>query len=199
MLQTREKDPGGDEGEPDLLIRARGGDQEAIATLYRRHRPTLFRYVYRRAGDWHVAEDIVSEAFLRALSHLEGFRWQRRSLDAWLTTIAGNILTDQRRSARFRREVPVRQLPEPRDGLAGSPEEQVIEALERRRLHDAVAALGAQRRTVISLRYWREMPGRQVAARMGRSLGTVKSLQHRATRDLRAALSDQETREEGRR
>jgi RNA polymerase sigma-70 factor (ECF subfamily) len=175
--------------DPELVSRAGDGDRDAFALLYHEYHDAVFRYLYRRvASDRHLAEDLTSETFLRALRRIDTFAWRGHDIRAWLFTIARNLAADHFGSARQRREVPMYELPEPRETLR-STEDEVLRVFEHYRLRAAVTELAPAKQAVIALRYWRGLPGRQVAERMGRSIGAVKVLQYRATQDLRSALA----------
>lgn len=66
----------------------------------------MYRYIYRRVGNRATAEDLTSETFLRVLGRIELFTWQGRKFDAWLATIARNLVIDHFKSSRVRLEVP---------------------------------------------------------------------------------------------
>jgi RNA polymerase sigma-70 factor (ECF subfamily) len=170
----------------ELVARVRSGDREAFAVLYDAHHATVFRYVFRRvADDRYLAEDLTSETFLRALWGMDAFARRCRGIDVWLITIARNLTADHLTSARRRCEVPVRQVPEPAK-TADSVEDEVVEMLEHHRLRAAVAALAAQKRTVVSIRYRRETPNRSSAAPARRSGGHLTLLPGGVTADPRS-------------
>lgn len=68
------------------------------------HRDSLLRFLERRCGSRHDAEDVVQEALLRAVRYRSTPRWPAR-IEPWLRTIAANVLTDRRRRSHRRREV----------------------------------------------------------------------------------------------
>ena len=76
-----------DPADDDLLTRVASGDEPAFRVLYRRHTPamyaTAYRLVARRRAD---AEDIVQEAWLRAVRQLRSFR-RESTLRTWLVGI----------------------------------------------------------------------------------------------------------------
>ena len=57
-----------------LVTQAQEGDAEAVAKLYDELAPDIFRYALTIVHDEDMAEDIVSEAFLRAWTHLPSFK-----------------------------------------------------------------------------------------------------------------------------
>ncbi|MFR0357302.1 RNA polymerase sigma factor [Streptomyces sediminimaris] len=177
------------------MARAGRGDREAFSLLYARHRRDVERCVWRRVSDPQVVEDIVSETFVRALASVGRFRWERGGVRAWLTTIARNLVTDHYRAARTRSEVPVSAVPEPRGRSCVSVEDEVLREFDHALLREAVVCLTTRQQEVITMRFWYDMPGRQVAWMTGNSVGAVKALQRRATQDLRRAFRAHEDRE----
>ncbi len=94
-----------------LVVRAQNNDRQAFGELYRAYSRPVFRYIRNRLGDEDLAEDLTSEAFLRALRGIRGFKWQGHGIHAWLLTIARNLVTDHLESAPHLREVLTAQLP----------------------------------------------------------------------------------------
>ena len=83
----------------DLWNRSRKGDQDAFGLLFERHAQAIYNYCFRRIGDWAVAEDLTSIAFLEA--------WRRREKKLpddkvlpWLYGIATNVVRNRQRAER---------------------------------------------------------------------------------------------------
>ena len=135
--------------------------------------------------DIPLAEDCLSAAYEQALR-----RWPTSMPDnpeAWLFTVARNLIIDDRRSARFRKE---------RDSLdTGTTPEQtgpdeVNAALDRLLLGDAIAQLSADHRAVIRRSYYLGWTTVRIAEDLQIAEGTVKSRLHYAMRALRLTLQE---------
>ncbi|MGW2831608.1 RNA polymerase sigma factor [Streptomyces sp. NPDC001286] len=177
--------------EPASLTRARSGDPEAFAVLYRRHHLLVYRYLLHRSHDRHLAEDLTQEVFLRAWRGIGSFVWQGTDLSAWLMTIARNLYLDEMTRSRTRRETAVAE-PE-RTAAHGTaydtPALRALDAVEAREtLRRALRTLNPQQRHCIDLRYFGELTPEETARTMGRTTGAVKGLTHRALRQLRGTV-----------
>lgn len=80
----------------ELVRAAAAGAGQAFATLYARHRPSVFAFVLRLARDGHLAEDITQEAFVTALRNLADLREPER-FRPWLVSIAHRAALDHLR------------------------------------------------------------------------------------------------------
>jgi len=164
-------------------------DPEAglMRVLYRDHAAALWRYAVRLTGDPARAEDVVQETLLRAWQHPEVTEDAERSARAWLFTVARNMIIDERRSARFRKESDSLDTP-------GAPDrpgpDEVNSALDRLLLGDALAQLSADHRAVIRRAYYLGWTTAQIAADLQIAEGTVKSRMHYAVRALRLTLQE---------
>ncbi|PWU52751.1 RNA polymerase subunit sigma-24 [Micromonospora sp. S4605] len=172
-----------------LVARAQAGDAEAFGLVYDRYVDQVFGFVSRRVRDRQTAEDLTSEAFLRALRNLDAFRRPGGDFGAWITNIARNLIINHQTLHRNRFEVPmaeVRDRAEP-DRVA-SPEQVTVERLTRAALIAGVDQLSAPQRQCIVLRYLRELSIDETAQAMGKTPAAIKAIQHKALRALRGLL-----------
>lgn len=175
----------------DLVEAAQDGDPSAYGELFRTYREVVFAYALGKVRDWHVAEDITSETFVRGLRRVDSISYQGTDVGAWFVTIARNIMLDHVKSARYRLEVPCSEFTDADRGFRGSVE-GAIEAEDRARtLAKYVRMLTREQAEVIRLRFYEGMEVSEAAAAMGRRDGALKGLQHRAVRRL-AELVDVE-------
>jgi len=174
--------------ESRLLRRIRQWDTKALAQVYDRYSGELYAYAARQLGDRDLAEECVAATFERLLASLSEGKGPTRHLRAYLYRIAHHWIVDQWRAYRevaleaaSHDDVAV-SIPDPRP-LA---EQQVaLEAVRR-----ALASLTPEQRQVLALRYIEGWSLRETAQAMGRTVGAVKALQHRALAALRRALSE---------
>lgn len=182
--------------EAGQIEKARSGDVEAFGALYERHVDMIRGYVMRRAGNRELAEDVVSETFIRALTRIGSFT--DGNFEAWLTTIARNLLLDHFRLSSTRLELTVDEVRDVEREAATTqgPEDVLIERLAEHesrsslaRVEKAMRLVAIDYETCLRLRFLEGQTIAQTAQALGRSQGAVKLLQLRATKAVRAALA----------
>jgi RNA polymerase sigma-70 factor (ECF subfamily) len=167
----------------ELVARAQAGDAEAFGALYDRYLDVVYRYVYYRVGGKALAEDLVSETFLRALRRIGTFEWQGRDFAAWLITIARNIIADHYKSGRFRLEVSTADMLDA-DRATDGPESEVLDGIANTSLLDAVKKLNSEQQECVVLRFLQGLSVLETAQAMEKTEGAIKALQYRAVRTL---------------
>jgi RNA polymerase sigma-70 factor (ECF subfamily) len=174
----------------DFAVRVKtveGRDAATVDGLYDAHAAALWRYARRLTGDEARAQDVVQETLLRAWQHPEVADNNERSARAWLFTVARNIVIDETRTARFRRELST---PDDVGAFEGACPDEVDAAMDRLLIGDALARLTAEHREVVRRSYFQGWTTAQIAADLGIADGTVKSRLHYALRALRLVLSE---------
>jgi RNA polymerase sigma-70 factor (ECF subfamily) len=170
----------------DLISRAQDGDKTVISALYERYREGIFRFLYYRVGDVHVAEDLTSEVFLRMIRAIGGYRPRGIAFDAWLFQIARNQAIDYFRKQQREQNVAL----EDELLISGEGVEKMMDGhFNSERLAQALRHLNESQRDVIVLRFVNEMPISQVAQTLHKSEDSVKALQRRGLIALREILS----------
>ena len=172
------------QGEQELVLRARRGDERAYEELVRPHQEIAFRVAYlitRNAAD---AEDAAQDGFVKAWRALGRFR-TAEPLRPWLLRIVANEARNRRRSAGRREHLGLRAAAASPGEAAPSPEEAAVHADERRRLLAALDELPEQARLVLACRYLLGLSEDETASALGVRRGTVKSRSARALGRLR--------------
>lgn len=172
------------EGDPDReLVEAflRTRSERRFQVLFRRHTPALLGLVLRVSGAAREeAEDVVQEAWARAVRGLPAFRWES-SLRTWLSGIAIRVWSERARRGRSRPEVGLDDIPEP---ASPTPDLEVVRVdLER-----AVRGLDDDRRAVLVLHDVEGFTHEEIGGMLGIEPGTSRTRLYRARRELRLAL-----------
>jgi RNA polymerase sigma-70 factor (ECF subfamily) len=178
-----------DEAEPDLIERAKK-DPAAFATLYRQHYAVVARYILRRIGDAHAAEDLTAEVFLLALRYLPRYRQRGLPLRVWLYRIAINVINRWIRRERWRSRIGEffsRGLLGHRN-LQSTVPHPGAEGLEAEAARRALLTLPGRFQAALTLHYLEGMTLEEVAATVGCPIGTVKSRLSRGRDMLRETL-----------
>jgi RNA polymerase sigma-70 factor (sigma-E family) len=140
--------------------------------------PSLLRFAYTLTGDAGHAEDVVQTALMKAY-----LATRRRPPDAPEAYVRQAIV--RANIARFRRhrvpEVLSGAVPEQRSQHDDVEQVDALDALAHR-----LAGLSKRQRTVVVLRYVEDWSETEIATAMGVTVGTVKTLSHRALTHLRA-------------
>jgi RNA polymerase sigma-70 factor (ECF subfamily) len=174
-----------------LLACFASGRRDALEELFRRYRSPAYRVAYRLLGHEADALDAVQDGFVKALTHLDGFRGQS-SFKTWLLRVVSNAALDLGRQ-RGRRETLTLPGAADADGGPSVPDQpgRGLERADLRRLLDqALAALPeAQRRTFV-LHADAGLSYREVADVLGISIGTVMSRLYYARQKMRAFLAE---------
>jgi RNA polymerase sigma-70 factor, ECF subfamily len=167
-----------------LVERVLRGDAEAYGELVGRHMRRAFAIAYRIVEHREDAEDVVQDAFLRALERIDSLD-TRRPFHPWLYRIVVNQALNYRRS-RSRRATEA--MPGAVAAAGPTPEDDAAAAALRRRLRSALETLPERQRTVIQLADLEGFNSTEIAGILDLAPGTVRWHLHTARRTLRKAL-----------
>ena len=162
---------------------------EAFPDLVRATSSGVFSGALRLVGNRHDAEEIAQEAYLRAYRALQGYPAQRiRELNpgAWMWTIAANLCRNHHRT-RSRRPLTTDSDVEPADHAPG-PEASAVERSQEEWLATELSQLTWPMRAAVVLHHVVGLSYEEVAAALGRPVGTVKADAHRGLARLRTRL-----------
>lgn len=178
--------------EQQLVERARDGDADAFARLYRLHLDAVWALAWRRTGERHAAEDVTAASFERALRGLRTFRWRGGgSFRSWLLGIcaheAAELHRQRQRHTTPKAQALARRLHDPSgdddpDGLVER------DAAGTDAVRAALAAINPRYERALLLRHVTGLTNEEAAAAMGVARPTMAVLLHRATAAFRTAL-----------
>ena len=166
-------------------------DKALLKELYQRYGAEIFRYLHTMCRDRLLAEDIMQDAFCRALISLPTSHVNAR---AWLYMVGRNLLINEMKKRKRElcsddmesRDVQSRKSGE---GIAdGDPEEQAIRKEENSMLQEALLSLDERKREILILNYFERFTLKEAAVIMGISYENARILSMRAKRELRRIM-----------
>lgn len=171
----------------ELIVAIAAGEEAALGELYNRFGQVVYGLALRIVRDRTLAEDAVQEAFLSVWRAAGGFNERRGSARSWLLMIAHRRAVDAvRRNQRARVQDSNGAHHASQSGPSASATAELD--AERRKVQTALAALSTGQRTLLELAYYGGYTQREIAARLGFSIGTVKGQTAEALRRLRELL-----------
>jgi RNA polymerase sigma-70 factor (ECF subfamily) len=178
----------------EVIERAKGGDADALAQMWRTYQHLLLRYF--RAKGMADADDLASIVWVEVATGLHRFEGSEHDFRRWLFTIAARRRIDDIRSIQRRQRDTERHQPREEDLVAPSASEEGDRAFALDRAIALVAALPPDQREAVTLRVIGDLSVSDVAAIMGRREGTVRVLVHRGLKRLadHADVTDQPAR-----
>lgn len=171
-----------------LMLAWAGGRADAFEQLYARHRDRLFRFLLRQLRDHSLTEEIFQDTWQRVIAARSDWT-PDPSFAAWLYKIARNRLGDHWRAGKHRPPAPEdAELRVARVTDPDTPERQLSEFEQRRRLQLALDALPEEQRETMLLRLEQELSLEEIATVTGVGRETVKSRLRYAMDKLRGNL-----------
>ena len=162
------------------------GDEAAWRAWYGAEYAPLEAYVlWRTGGARDLADDVLQDTWLTAVRRVPRFDPAAGSFHAWLCGIAANVLRNQLRSRRRRRD---RQ--EPLSGEMGKEDPAVAERERSERIAAALAELPERSENVLRMKYLDRKSVTEIAAATGETEKAVESLLTRARAAFREAYGD---------
>ena len=171
-----------------LIHRTLHGDDAAFTELVEKYQKQVHALVWRKIGDFHIAEEITQDTFLKAYQKLGELKKPQR-FASWLYVIAANRCRTWLRKKHLRK-----QLLEDKDVVQSEKatyseyvheeNERITAETQRDVVKKLLAKLGESERTVMTLHYFGEMSCTEIGAFLGISANTVKSRLRRAQQRL---------------
>ena len=175
-----------------LIERVLAGDDDAFSVLVRKYQTQVHALAWRKIGDFHIAEEITQDTFLKAYKKLATLKKPQR-FASWLYVIAANRCSSWLRKKRLWTQ-PLEQLEETDSEQLqkATYSRHVIEenertavAAQREVVKKLLTKLQESERTVITLHYFGEMSCTEIGEFLGVSANTIKSRLRRAQLRLR--------------
>jgi len=183
------------DGDAQLMLRVREGDEESYGVLLEKYRSPVIRFVYRMVQDQAISEELGQEVFLRVYRSRATYE-PTAKFTTWLFRIATHLALNWLRDGRGERghqrlddegdgEMPVREVADRRPSV----EQRMVYETRLQEIRDAIGLLPEKQRAAVLMHKYEEMEYAQIAQVLECSESAVKSLVFRAYETLRARLA----------
>ena len=168
----------------------------AFEELVARHRDKIYARAYSMMRNEEEAIDLSQEAWVKGWQRLKQFQGDA-SFGTWMTRIVINLCLDQLRKQKRQRTDSIEAMDEESGGVERhmpvvtvNPTAGLERTELRQRIDRALSQLSHEHRTVLVLHEFEEMEYKEIAKRMGCSIGTVMSRLFYARRKMAVLLAD---------
>lgn len=175
-----------------LIQRVLAGDDTAFSVLVRKYQKQVHALAWRKIGDFHIAEEITQDTFLKAYKKLTTLKHPQR-FRSWLYVITANGCSSWLRKNRLRtqsidqlEEIYNEQLQKATySGYVAAENERATLEVQSDVIKKLLTKLPESERAVITLHYFGEMSCTEIGAFLGVSANTIKSRLRRAQQHLK--------------
>ena len=171
-------------------------DPKAFKPLYERYYGKIYGFLYKRVNDEDVAADLASQTFLNALLNLKKYEFRGLSFSAWLYRIAFNLSTDYFRQSKKQRSLfmdPERSTELFSEVVEVEDDNETLLVRELL-LPAALEALDTKELALVELRYFEEMPFKEIAFVMGMTEGNARIKTHRILKKMKMVIEKNENK-----
>ena len=172
-----------------LIQRILSGDETAFASLVRKYQKQVHALAWRKIGDFHIAQDIMQEAFLQVYQKLETLE-DPAKFPRWIYVIVDRLCIAWCRKNRIQTE-PL-EGPDTTDieteaysQFVAMQNAHTFAEARRDLVENLLAKLQENSRTAITLHYFKGMTYAEIGDFLGVSEGTIKSRIRRARQQLK--------------
>ncbi len=160
-------------------------------SIVKQNKDMVFNLLFRLTGDFHLAEDLFQEVFLRIYKTLSSFRGKSR-LSTWIYSIAINVYREHKRKRwqkRFDSDGLTEDM-ESRPDSGPSPEEILIQKEEKEALQKSLDLMKHTLKIPTVLYYLERLSVSEISAVTGRTENDIKVSLYRARKFLRRNLPE---------
>jgi len=160
---------------------AAGNRYDVIARVYEEYYPKLYKYTLYRVGNHSIAEDLVSDAFEKALTRYNTYNPEKAKLSTWLFAIVNNtIINYHKKQQHYSPSLELENM-ESKYRL----EDLVIELELKEILLKSLMALDERQRNIVALKFGAGLTNREIAQITELTESNVGTILYRALRRLR--------------
>ena len=179
-----------EENSIQLIQRTLDGEERAFSILVQKYQKRIHALVWQKIGDYHIAEDITQETFLKAYNKLATLK-NHKQFDGWLYVIATrlciNWIKRNKTVVQSIEDTPVEEIEKSFYAHHDSEQRKMENTMHNRSIvKKLLAKLPENERAVLTYYYLGEMTTQEISKLLGVSVNTIKSSLRRARNRLKA-------------
>ena len=162
-------------------------EKEPFEAVYEKFFSNIYNFIYGQILHRERAEDLVSDIFIKAMTHYDSFEPTRASVKTWLTNIARNALIDEYRKGSLRNHV---SLDDEENVIEPSYEDEyeIFQQEDQREVYELLTKLSDTERELISMIYFQKMKNEEVGAVLGINAKAVSERHRRVLMKCRKLM-----------
>ena len=170
----------------NLIKKAQQGEKDAFGEIYLLFYKKIWRFIYYLIMDKETASDFTQNTFIKLWNCLPSFNVEKGSLQAYIFTIARNLVIDESRKKKESLLDEALEIPS---------KEDLEENLERKeaaeRVQKALEGLGGDEKQIIILRYFEDLSFAEISGILKTKEGALRVRVHRILEKLKKELKDE--------
>lgn len=180
-----------------IIFELTNGDRNRGATAFvRQYQTFVFNTAYRFLNSKEDAEDVAQEVFVKAIEYIKSFRGES-SVKTWLYRITKNLCLNQLRKQKIKKFFGFRNDGDEETDIfemtrddSSLPDEDLVKSEFYSALKSAIGKLPFKQRETFALRYFDDMPYKDISDILGTSIGGLKANYYQAIKKLSVDLQE---------
>lgn len=164
----------------------RDGDAATFESLVNRHKDAVFNYCLRATNNYHQAEELTQEVFLKVYHKIASYDFDKASLATWIFSIAHNTCLNSLRN--YYREIPSGEITAAAE--TDSVDDVYLAREQMDRLIKAILSLPPEDRSLVIFKDYLGFKSTEISMILNMPVGTVKSRLHSIRMKLRGLIGD---------
>ena len=166
-------------------------DTVFLEAIYKKYYDNVYNYICFRINNHFDAEELASSSFENAIRRFHTYKPEVAPIEAWLISIAKNVVHDYFRSKKRKTFIPLDDIME-LVSLDRQPEEVVVFDEGNKALIKAMARLKSTERQILSMKFATGLKNHEIAQVMNISDSYVGTIIHRSVKKLKKIMDKEE-------
>jgi RNA polymerase sigma-70 factor (ECF subfamily) len=161
--------------------------------IFEAHYRRVYNFCAYRINNHHDTEDLVSTVFEKVIRNYGAYRPSAVPVEAWIITIAKNVVNDYFRQSKKRAHIPLDFVNDAAvSAPGGQPEETLITTEDNAALMRALNTLTDKERTIVAMKFAASLRNVDIASIMSQSESNVGAIIHRSLKKMRRILEGEQ-------